>query len=39
MDALFDAVRIRFRKDAESIFRAEGHQMLYDEGQRRMNPR
>jgi hypothetical protein len=39
MDALFDAVRIRSRKDAESIFRAEGQQMLYHEGQRRMKPR
>jgi mono/diheme cytochrome c family protein len=35
MDALFDAMRIRSRKDAEFIFRAQGHQMLYDEGQRR----
>ena len=37
MDALFDAVRIRSRNDAESIFPAQGPQMLYDEGQRRMN--
>jgi hypothetical protein len=39
MDALLDAMRIRSRKDAESIFRAQGHQMLYDEGQWRMKPR